>query len=152
MSNISEMIEKFILSSIGDSDYVEISRNSLANYFSCAPSQINYVLETRFTIDRGFAKESRRGSSGFIKISKLKNKDENAYLNSLVIDSIGEELTFKRMCQILDKITADKIINEQEKDIIKSALNEDSLSMPFVIKDQVRAKSFKNILVNLMKR
>lgn len=152
MANISESIEKFIISSMGDEDYVEISRNSLAEYFCCAPSQINYVLNTRFTVDRGFAKESRRGGSGFIKITKLKTIDENIYLNTLVKESIGEELSIKRMEQILDKLLSDNIISKNEKEIILSALSDDSLSMPFAIKDKVRAKSFKNILILLMKK
>ena len=152
MANISESIEKFIITSLEDCDFVEISRNSLAEYFSCAPSQINYVLDTRFTLDRGYAKESRRGGSGFIKISKLKTLDENAYLNSLVLDSIGEELSLKRMGQILEKLVVDKILSEKEREIILQALSDDSLSMPFAIKDKVRAKSFKNILISLMKK
>ncbi len=74
MANISDIIEQFILKSLGEDDSVDISRNELANFFSCAPSQINYVLETRFTVDRGFVKESRRGGGGFIKISKINIK------------------------------------------------------------------------------
>lgn len=152
MANISESIEKFIISSMGDNGFVEISRNSLADYFCCAPSQINYVLDTRFTIDRGYAKESRRGGSGFIKISRLKTIDENAYLNALVTESIGDELSIKRLSQILEKLENDNIISVHEKSIIISALSEDSLSMPFSIKDKVRAKAFKNVLINLMKK
>ena len=53
MASISDIIEKFILDNLGESDEIDISRNELANFFSCAPSQINYVLETRFTVDRG---------------------------------------------------------------------------------------------------
>lgn len=150
MANISESIEQFIIATMGENDSVDISRNSLAEYFSCAPSQINYVLDTRFTVDRGFVKESKRGGSGFIKISRLKSTDENAYLNSLVIDSIGEELTLKRMSQICDKLVSDSIITNNEKLIIETALSDDSLSMPFTIKDKVRSKAFKNILLKLM--
>ncbi len=152
MANISETIEKFIVTSLGDQDSVEISRNSLAEYFSCAPSQINYVLDTRFTVDRGYAKESRRGGSGFIKICKIRHNDDNEYLNSLIFDSIGDELTFKRMCQILDKLISDEIVTERERTMIETSLSEDSLSMPFTIKDKVRAKAFKNVLIELMKK
>lgn len=150
MANISEAIEQFIIVTLGENNSVEISRNSLAEYFSCAPSQINYVLDTRFTIDRGYLKESKRGGSGFIKISKIKNTDSNSYLNSLVTDSIGEELSFKRMTQILDKLVADEIMTENEKELVEAALSEESLSMPFTIKDKVRAKSFKMVLMKLM--
>ena len=152
MANISEVIEQFIIASLGDNDSVDISRNSLAEYFSCAPSQINYVLDTRFTIDRGYVKESRRGGSGFIKISKLKQSNDYDYLNGLVIESIGDELTYKRMSQILDKLLSDGIVDENCKKLIEASLSEDSLSMPFTIKDKVRAKAFKNVLIELMKK
>ena len=150
MANISESIEQFIIATMGDSADVEISRNSLAEYFSCAPSQINYVLDTRFTVDRGYVKESRRGGGGFIKISKIKNTDTNAYLNGLIFESVGDELSHKRMLQILDKLVSDNIVSDKESMIIVTALSDDSLSMPFTIKDKIRAKAFKNILLKLM--
>ncbi len=150
MSNISELIERFIIGTMGDAESVEISRNSLAEHFSCAPSQINYVLDTRFTVDKGFIKESRRGGSGYIKISRVKNNDKNAYLSSLVCESVGDELTYKRLTQILDKLVSDEIVLPNEKLLIETALSDDSLEMPFTIKDKVRAKSFKNILLKLM--
>ena len=150
MANISESIEQFIIATMGDNDSVDISRNSLADYFSCAPSQINYVLDTRFTVDRGFVKESKRGGSGFIKISRLKNTDDNAYLNSLVIESIGDELSAKRMNQICDKLVSDTILSRTEQMMLETALSDDSLAMPFTIKDKVRAQAFKNVLLKLM--
>lgn len=150
MANISESIEKFIIATMGDNDFVDISRNSLADYFSCAPSQINYVLDTRFTVDRGYVKESKRGGSGFIKISKIKTSDSNAYLNNLVVESIGDELSVKRMIQILDKLVSDGVMSKKESEIAESALSDESLSMPFTIKDKIRAKAFKNILLKLM--
>ncbi len=150
MANISDIIEQFILKTIGDDDSVDISRNELASFFSCAPSQINYVLETRFTVDRGFIKESRRGGGGYIKISKINLEDDN-YINSLIFESVGEQLSYKRLCQILDKLENQKIISAKEKDIINSALSEQSLAMPFTIKDDIRAKAFKNVLATLLR-
>ena len=150
MANISESIEQFIIATMGENDSVEISRNSLAEYFSCAPSQINYVLDTRFTTDRGFVKESRRGGSGFIKISRIKTSDSNAYLSGLVSQSIGDELSFKRMVQIMDKLVNDGILTKNESLIIEVALSDDSLMVPITIKDKIRSTAFKNILLKLM--
>ena len=109
MANISEQIEKFIIATLGDNDSIDITRNSLAEYFSCVPSQINYVLETRFTVDRGYVVESKRGGGGFVKISKIKTSDSNSYLNNLFVESIGDELSEKRFSQILDKLVAENI-------------------------------------------
>ena len=150
MANISDIIEQFILKTIGEDDSVDISRNELASFFSCAPSQINYVLETRFTVDRGFVKESRRGGGGYIKISRIKIEDD-AYMNKLILESVGDELSSKRLLQILSKLVDEKIISAREKEIIYASLNDISLAMPFTIKDSIRARAFKNVLTTLLK-
>ncbi len=150
MANVSEQIEKFIITTLGDNDSIDITRNSLAEFFSCVPSQINYVLETRFTVDRGYIVESRRGGGGFVKITKIKNNDNNKYLNGLFLESVGDELSAKRLSQILDKLISDEIINERERILVEASLSDDSLSMPFTIRDKVRAKAFKNVILKLM--
>lgn len=150
MANISDTIEQFIMATLGDNESIDISRNSLAEYFACVPSQINYVLDTRFTVDRGFLVESKRGGSGFIKITKIKTQNENEYLNSLVLESVGDELNLRRMTQILDRLENNEIVSNKERVLIESALSEDSLMMPFTIRDRIRAQAFKNVLLRLM--
>jgi transcriptional regulator CtsR len=148
MANISDIIEQFILDTMESDDTIEISRNSLADYFNCAPSQINYVLSTRFTVDRGFLKESKRGGGGFIKISRYKQDDEG--VAAAVLESVGEELTYKRMCQILDRLHKDKIIDKKEMRLAKVVLSDEALSVPISIKDRLRANAFKCLLIDLM--
>ena len=150
MANISDIIEQFILKSLGDDGVIEISRNDLASFFSCVPSQINYVLETRFTMDRGFIKESRRGGGGYIRISKVPI-NEDTYVNSLIMESIGEELTEKRANQILDKLQDEKILSAKERMIVSAGLSDVALQMPYSFKDKLRANIFKNILMYLLK-
>ena len=152
MANISEQIEKFLIATLGENDSIDITRNSLAEYFSCVPSQINYVLETRFTVDRGYIVESKRGGGGFVKISKIKTNDSNDYLNGLFLESIGDELSEKRFSQILDKLVSDNIMLESERVLVEASLSDDSLSMPFTIRDKVRAKAFKNVILKLMSK
>jgi transcriptional regulator CtsR len=152
MANISEQIEKFLIATLGENDSIDITRNSLAEYFSCVPSQINYVLETRFTVDRGYIVESKRGGGGFVKISKIKTSDSNDYLNGLFLESIGDDLSEKRFSQILDKLVSDNIMAENERVLIEASLSDDSLSMPFTIRDKVRAKAFKNVILKLMSK
>ena len=152
MANISEQIEKFLIATLGENDSIDITRNSLAEYFSCVPSQINYVLETRFTVDRGYIVESKRGGGGFVKISKIKTSDSNDYLNGLFLESIGDDLSEKRFSQILDKLVSDNIMAENERVLIEASLSDDSLSMPFTIRDKVRAKAFKNVILKLMRK
>ena len=149
MANISDIIEQFILRTLGEDDSVDISRNELANFFSCAPSQINYVLETRFTVDKGFVKESRRGGGGYIKISRI-NIEDDSYMNDLILQSVGDELSYKRLSQILQKLVYEKIISKREAEIISASLSDESLAMPFTIKDNIRARSFKNVLTSIL--
>lgn len=152
MANISEQIEKFLIATLGENDSIDITRNSLAEYFSCVPSQINYVLETRFTVDRGYIVESKRGGGGFVKISKIRTSDNNDYLNGLFLESVGDELSEKRFSQILDKLVSDNIMSERERIFVEASLSDDSLSMPFTIRDKVRAKAFKNVILKLMSK
>ena len=150
MANISDIIEAFILKNLGDDAFIDISRNELANFFSCANSQINYVLDTRFTMDKGFIKESHRGGGGYIRISKV-NINEDGYVSSLILESVGEELSEKRMGQILERLVREEVITDREKAIIVSGLSDNALSMPFGFKDKLRANSFKNILLTILK-
>ncbi len=149
MANVSDIIEQFILQTMGEDNTIEISRNSLADYFSCAPSQINYVLETRFTLDRGFSKESKRGGGGFIKISKIDTQADG--LAVMVLENVGTELTSKRMNQILLRLTQEKVISKKEMNIVKIALSDEALNEPIMLKDKLRAKAFKCVLIELMK-
>ena len=151
MASISDIIEKFILDNLGESDEIDISRNALAKLFSCAPSQINYVLETRFTVDRGFVKESKRGGGGFVKISKIPFSDDEA-MADLVLKNIGGEISFKRAEQILDNLKREKIITRKEAGLISAALSDTALNSPFSVKDHVRSQIFKSVLVFLLRQ
>ena len=149
MANISDIIEAFILDNMGDDDKIDISRNELASFFSCAPSQINYVLQTRFTLDRGFIKESRRGGGGFIRISKV-SLDNDESVASAVISSIGEEISFKRAEQILSRLNEEEIISLKELGLIKSMITDEAIKVPFAIKDKMRAQSLKACVLYLL--
>ena len=71
MATVSDVIEEFILSILDNSNEIDLSRNELAEYFKCVPSQINYVLSTRFSPERGYYVESKRGGGGNIKIKRI---------------------------------------------------------------------------------
>lgn len=150
MSNISDSIEEFILKTLGNDDTIEISRNDLATFFSVAPSQINYVLDTRFTIDRGFLRESKRGGGGSIKLIRVSVDDGN-FINEVIIESVGDELSYKRAVQILDRLLDEDIISVREFKLIKSAISDEALLIPTFSKEKCRANIFKNILLTLLK-
>ena len=148
MAKLSDIIEQFLLKTLGDENEVDISRNELASFFSCAPSQINYVLDTRFTIDRGYLIESQRGGGGFVKIIRVPFKDD---AENAIVESVSGELSFKRMTHMLENLQNENLITNHEKEIIKVALSEAALEMPINLREAVRAKCFKRILLFLLK-
>ena len=77
MRNISDVIESYLkqILEMSQQDILEIKRNEIADKFQCVPSQINYVINTRFTIERGYLVESKRGGGGYIRIMKVKSQD-----------------------------------------------------------------------------
>ena len=77
MASISDIIEKFIKDLMEDSNTVQIQRNELASLFDCAPSQINYVLTTRFSREKGYEVQSKKGGGGYVKIDKIKILNQN---------------------------------------------------------------------------
>lgn len=150
MANISDIIEAFLLDTLGDDDSLSISRSELANYFSCAPSQINYVLSTRFTPERGYAIESRRGGGGFITVVRI-NQPPHEMLEELIGQTIADGLSYHRACQILDRMVTENLLTVRESQILQVALSDKALIAPAVAKDGLRAGIMKAVLMQLLK-
>jgi len=130
---------------------IEIQRNELAEKFNCAPSQINYVLSTRFTPYKGYYIESRRGGGGYIKIIKV-SIDEYKDINNIILDAIGESITKNKAYHIVEGLLEEGIISERELKIIKAALSERALSSENPdLRNKLRADILKNILLFLIK-
>ncbi len=145
MSNISDMIEEFLIKTLGDDNYLDISRNDLASYFNVAPSQINYVLSTRFNYERGFLIESKRGGGGYITIMRADTKD-STWLNG-VIDRLNDGVDYRTACYIIDSAVERNVLHEDEAEIIKIALSPSALSNPFKLENHLRAQILQRILV-----
>ena len=149
--NISNIIEEFIKSTLGEEEKLELSRNDLANYFSVAPSQINYVLTTRFNVDRGYVVESRRGGGGSVTIIRI-SQDESESIPAIIkeIDT-QPDLTFNKAVDILNRLVAADIITQEEAVIIKSSISDKALSTPTKV-EGLRKNIFKEILLGIMRR
>ena len=150
MANISDVIEQFLIELFQDGNFVSISRNELANYFSCAPSQINYVLTTRFTPARGYVIESHRGGGGCINLVRLK-ADRQGLLEELSALNVRDGLTKSQTAQYLDRMVGDEIITDSEARMIASLMSDKALLAPAVAKDGLRAGMMKALAVELMK-
>ena len=144
---ISDVIEEFIKELFEEEDIIEIQRNELAEQFNCVPSQINYVIATRFKPSQGYYVESRRGGGGHITIKKVNNTKSDYIMH--IINNIGKELTANEVDILLSDFLTYDILNAQEAKLIKVATSDNVLQLDKNIKDKVRARIFKNMLINL---
>ncbi|MBQ7883721.1 MAG: CtsR family transcriptional regulator [Phascolarctobacterium sp.] len=131
MRNLADAIENFIIQEFmrDRDDALLVKRNDLAEKLSCAPSQISYVLSTRFTPERGFIVESRRGSGGFVRIVRVVPKEEVPEKEPTAMELV-QHLAQKRMITarearllqfLLDIIDIDE---EQKKVILQQAIGQ----------------------------
>lgn len=151
MARLSDIIESFIKELMEDMDgSVEIQRNELANHFNCVPSQINYVISTRFSTDKGYYVESRRGGGGYISIKRLNAGSVGEYLMH-IITSIGDKLS-QHTCEIFVQNFVDySIIGEQEAGLMKAATSDKVLAaVSPEIRDEIRMTILKNMLMSLV--
>ena len=144
---ISDEIEEFIKGLFNEDEYIEIQRNDLAEYFKCVPSQINYVISTRFKPSHGYYVESKRGGGGHIKIKKLDWANSNYLMN--IISNIGDTLTVAEIDIYLSDFLTYEIIDEKEAKLLKVATSDNVLIVPQDYRDRLRANIFKNMLLNV---
>ena len=149
MASRSDIIEQFILKTLAKDSFIELSRNDLAKFFACAPSQINYVLNTRFTINNGFVIESVRGGAGFIKVIRLGNNNTN--LQNL-ISLCSQPLTEIEGGQILDNLMSRELISSAENQVLKRSISTKALNNPLNMEEILRANILKEIIIEVMKR
>lgn len=144
---LSNIIEEFIKEMLAEEDMIELQRNELANKFNCVPSQINYVISTRFSPERGYSVESRRGGGGYIKITRAK-ADSGSYIMR-ILNLVGDYISQQDMTGIIQNLYDNELITKREAKIIISALSDNSLIIKQPERDVLRAKILKNILVNI---
>ena len=151
MARLSDIIEEFIKNMLQNNEEreLQIQRNELANYFSCAPSQINYVLTTRFTTDKGYFVESKRGGGGCIIIKHIEF-DHNRGLANAINEKIGYNITFNIAVQIINSLLESDIITERESAIMKIAVNDRTLNCCVGDKNKIRADILKNMILVIL--
>ena len=149
MASRSDIIEQFILNTLAEGPFIELSRNDLAKFFDCAPSQINYVLNTRFTLNNGYVIESVRGGAGFIKVIRRSNNRTN--LQNL-LSLCSEPLNILEGNQILDNLLERKLLNIGENQMLRRAISTKALNNPLNMEEMLRANILKEIIIELMKR
>jgi len=152
MRLLSDTIESFIKTLMEDeSTAIELRRNELAEHFQCAPSQINYVLATRFTPDHGYVIESRRGGGGYIRIVRIKSSSREELLQS-VYQRIGVSISFQDAVRIIEHLKVEKIITPDEADLMIAALSPQAVPLPLSMKDALCAGTLRSMILSLAKR
>jgi transcriptional regulator CtsR len=142
----SDRIEEYLYAKLSDSanGVIEIQRNDLAQLFACVPSQINYVIATRFTLERGYVVESKRGGGGYIRIKRLAPEHIDQ-LGQLVL-AVGELIAQKEAEGIVWRLESDELLSSREADIMRVALSRDVLALPLPERDRLRARLLSAML------
>lgn len=150
MRNISDIIESYLKKVLESSEQeaVEIKRNEIANKFQCVPSQINYVINTRFTMERGYVVESKRGGGGYIRIMRVEVHDDIQLIDQL-IELIQNRISQSNAEDIIERLLRKEIITEREARIILSAIDRAVLYIDLPGRDQLRARILLSILTSL---
>ena len=145
MAQLSDSIEQFIKELMCEDTHIELRRNELAQHFGCAPSQINYVLATRFSVDHGYIIESRRGGGGYVRIVRMQEREDGNLLDVL-LNRVGNSVDEDTANAIIIHLTDLKLITQNEAALMRSAVSRNALSLPVSAKDVLRAAVLKNML------
>ena len=148
---ISDLITAEILRILNESEenIAEIQRNEFANDIGCAPSQINYVLSSRFTPEHGYIIESRRGGGGYIRIKRVIMSHSSAIMH--IINSIGDSIDMMSARAVIENCLQSGLFDKQSAVLMYAAISNNVMrSLPVVLRDSVRAAILKEMLLVLI--
>ena len=150
MAQLSDSIEQFIKELMCDEAHIELRRNELAQHFGCAPSQINYVLATRFSVDHGYIIESRRGGGGYVRIMRMQECEEGNLLESL-LERVGNSVDEETANAIITHLKDLKLVTVNEAALMRAGVSRNALALPISAKDVLRAAVLRNMLVQVFR-
>ncbi|TDL30581.1 CtsR family transcriptional regulator [Jeotgalibacillus sp. S-D1] len=150
MKNISDVIEKYLKQVLegSGSEIVEIKRSEIADKFQCVPSQINYVINTRFTVERGYVVESKRGGGGYIRIIKVKSHD-HSHLIDQVLELLQSQIAQATAEDVVYRLLEEECISKREAKLMVSAMDRAALQLPLPLRDEIRARVLTAMLLTL---
>ena len=152
MKPLTDSIEEFIKSLLDEGqEQVDVQRNELAQYFRCAPSQITYVLSTRFTPDHGYIIESRRGGGGYIRIVRIRETLGN-HLVYLINQRIGNAISKQDCDAIISHLVGNDAITKNEGGLMLAAISTEAINLPIAMKDTLRANILRAMLLHIAGR
>lgn len=146
---LSDLITKEIIKMLNESEVntAEIQRNEFASLMGCAPSQINYVLSSRFTPEHGYIIESRRGGGGYIRIKRVTLDHTSALMH--IINSIGDSIDALSTRIVIENCLQTELINKKQSDLMCAAVSNTVMqSVPHIMRDSLRASLLKQMLLS----
>lgn len=147
MSVLCDRIEQFIVGLIEESQgQAEVKRNQLAEQFGCAPSQISYVISTRFCPLRGYVVQSRRGGGGYIRIMRV-DIERAGYIANLVHNELADPIGMRRAEEIVRGLATSGCISEKEVPLMLAAVSPKALRCAGENEDEVRAHVLSSMLL-----
>lgn len=149
---MSDLVAEYIKQMLDQSNGIaEIQRNELANNLGCVPSQINYVISSRFTQENGYVVESRRGGGGYIRITRIHINADRGNVIMHIVNSIGNSIDYTSAVSIIENLLSLEIVKTRTAKIMLSAISEQALvDVPKAIRNTVRSKVLKNMLLVLI--
>jgi transcriptional regulator CtsR len=149
--NITELIEHYLKQSLENSleGTIEIQRSDLADKFSCVPSQINYVISTRFTLEKGYFVESKRGGGGYIRIQRVDLPSLEA-VQRHIRQTVGETIDQTTAEGLIYQLVEARFVTQREAYLLKAAMSRDVLALKLPVRDEIRAKLLKAMLIALL--
>ena len=151
---LSDTIEAFIKEMMGEEQQeVEIKRNELAEFFNCAPSQINYVLATRFTPDHGYVTSSQRGGGGYIRIVQVRRSAQDQ-LSYLLNERIGNDIDAQSAQILCRQLAQSGVVSLTDAQLMAAAVSPGAFSVPMSeqVKNALRAKILRAMLLSIAQR
>lgn len=146
--NMSDIIEAYLKEFLKHNEHVEIKRSDIAEQFDCVPSQINYVINTRFTQAHGYLVESKRGGGGYIRILKVQLIDEVAQIDQM-IELVGERISQRNGINIIETLIERQLITQREGTLILSVIEKSVLHSISEQEQYARAQLLKTFLYQL---
>ncbi len=151
LRNISDLIEQYLKEILQNSPEgtVEIQRSELADKFSCVPSQINYVISTRFTLEKGYYVESKRGGGGYIRIQRVDLPSLEA-VHKHIRQTIGERVDQTVAEGLIYQLRESGYLTTREAEMLKAAVSREVLALRLPLRDEIRARLLKSALLALL--
>ena len=147
--NISDIIEQYLKSILAEASQIEIKRSEVADQFDCVPSQINYVIKTRFTLQNGYLVESKRGGGGYIRIAKVDLISDPDILEEM-IEYVGDSISETKAFQIIQTLYENDLLTHKEAHLVAAAIERSTLALSDnKLEDLIRAKIMSSILNRL---